>query len=147
MVDRDYEHWLVLSWPYSFSSPLTNKYFNHITVKTTRPWFRGMETSRRYINIITRLRISHICTGEHFARMGWNLPKSCPCGNEFKSLTHLFKCCPLLSTQRMDLRAFLLRRFPQFDFDDFSIDRLIFAPDLEITNELGKFFSGANMII
>ncbi|XP_043480278.1 uncharacterized protein LOC122509979 [Leptopilina heterotoma] len=100
LIGRDYEHWLNLTWPYSFSTPLTNKYFNHITVKTKRPWFRGVETSRRNINTITRLRTSHICTGEHFARMGWTLPLECPCGNDFKSLIHLFKNCPLLSAQR-----------------------------------------------
>ncbi|XP_043480509.1 uncharacterized protein LOC122510137 [Leptopilina heterotoma] len=58
MINKDYEHWLNLSWPYSFTTPLTNKYFNYITVKTKRPWFRGVESSRRNINTITRLHLT-----------------------------------------------------------------------------------------
>ena len=35
------------------------------------------------------MRISHICTGEHFARMGWDLPSGCECEAKLNDLKHL----------------------------------------------------------
>lgn len=56
MTNKDYEYWLKLSWPYSFSTPLTNKYFQHINVKTKRPWlggYRVIEKVYQYYNATT----------------------------------------------------------------------------------------------
>ena len=40
---------------------------------------------------------SHVCTGCHFGRMGWDLDEGCGCGATLKSLPHLIRECSIFS--------------------------------------------------
>lgn len=133
---------------YRMSNSLPHPLIKRIITEITTLIDRGGRVSLVWIPSHSGIRgTSHVCTGEHFARMGWDLPLECSCGNNFKTLKHLLKYCPLLSSQRPALNTFLAKRFPYFDFDEFDISQLIFNPDLEITTNLGKFFSCSNMIL
>lgn len=84
-------------------------------------WFRGVHLLRSHIKFLTRLRTSHICTGDHFIYMEWNIPQGCNCGTELKDLTHLLDQCPLL----VQGQPVLLR-----------------YPTVESVSELERFFFG-----
>ena len=86
-------HGAVGSGPFHGPGLAGSAYFARVGFKKPRPWFRGFRAPRGYINLVTRLRTGHICTGEHFARMGWNLDADCGCGAELRSLQHLFLNC------------------------------------------------------
>ena len=79
---RDFLAWCRLRWPYYGSRPTGSAYFAGRDYKSPRPWFRGVRAPRGYINLVTRLRTGHVCTGEHFACMGWDLETGCGCGAE-----------------------------------------------------------------
>ena len=80
-----------------FVGPTGSAYFARVDFKNPRPWFRGYRVPRGYINLVTHLRTGHICTGEHFVSMGWDLEAGCGCGAELRSREHLFLNCPLLA--------------------------------------------------
>ena len=67
---REFLAWCRLRWPYYGSRPTGSAYFVGLDYKSPRPWFRGCRAPRGCINLVTRLRTGHVCTGEHFARMG-----------------------------------------------------------------------------
>lgn len=120
LLERDFESWKTLNWPYTDIQHSRNKYYIKVNYKTKRPWFRGIEASCRHINTITRLRTSDICTGEHFARMRWNLPLGCECGAQYKYLNHLFKKNKILSLKKINiLKIYLLSQFWLFFIDTF----------------------------
>ena len=99
-VRRDILAWCRLRWPYYGSSTTGSAYFARLDFKSPRLWFRGYRAPRGYINLVTGLRTGHVCTGEHFARMGWDLEAGCSCGEELKNVEHLFLNCPLLLAGR-----------------------------------------------
>ena len=86
VLDRDFRYWCCSQWPYIRSSSGRSEYFNRITFNNPRPWFTGSRIARGYVSLVTRLRSSHICTGSHFIRMGWDLDAGCGCVAELKSL-------------------------------------------------------------
>lgn len=115
-------------------------------VKSRRPWFGGIDLTRKYICFITRLRSAYVCTGDHFLKMNWTLPLGCECGKEFKSLRHLLCLCPLLSPGRPNFFYFS-SRFKDFDPDNCSLDNLVFSPGMLDAAELGKFLSSGNILL
>lgn len=69
MIDRDFEATKKREWPFFPIERTRQKYFEYINEKTERPWFRGYDLPRSTVNLITRMRTGHVCTGEHFLRM------------------------------------------------------------------------------
>ena len=116
-----------------------------VSFKTPRPWFSGLNFPRGYISLITRLRSSHVCTGSHFGRMGWDLDVGC--GAALKSLSHLIRECPIFSERRPGFFRFLSERFPDRPPEQVDLDNLIFPLDPEAVGELGRFLCFADMII
>ena len=146
-MDRDFRYWCCSQWPYVRSASGRSEYFNRVTFKTPRPWFAGYRFPRGYISLITRLRSSHICTGSHFIRMGWDLDVGCSCGAELKSLAHLISECPILSEGRPRFFRFLAERFPGRPPEQTDLGDLIFEPDPEAVGELGRFLHFGDLVI
>ena len=117
-----------------------------VSFQDPRPWCRGIRAPRRFISLVTRLRTGHVCTGEHFARMGWDLDAGCGCGEAMRSLKHLFTNCPLLSEGRPRFSDFLACRFPGLSPDNFDYRELVFHPDASEVSELGRFFKHGSII-
>ena len=135
-VRRDILAWCRLRWPYYGSGPTGSAYFDRVDFKNPRPWFRS-------------LRTGHVCIGEHFARMGWDLEVGCGCGCgvELKNLEHLFLNCPLLSEGRPGFFGFLTCQIPGLPPDQFNYKELVFDPDPNVVSELGKFLKSGNLIL
>ena len=89
LLERDHQSWCRRLWPFSAPSSSRNRYFDRVSFKTPRPWFSGLRFPRGYISLVTRLRSSHVCTGSHFGRMGWDLDVGCGSGTALKILSHL----------------------------------------------------------
>lgn len=116
-----------------------NRYVHRVSFDDARPWFREMDLPRRSINLATRLRSDHVCTPDHFARMGWNIPLECSCREGKRFMIHLLNECPLLSPGRPRFFGFLNSRLG-FSVRLTDLDEFIFEPDRNLVEELILFF-------
>ena len=100
-IGRDFEAWARLLWPYVGTGGAScARYFSRVTYKSDRPWFSRLSLPRRSICLVTRLRTGHVCTGDHFLRMGWDLEVGCSCGAPLRDLSHVLHDCPQLEEFR-----------------------------------------------
>ena len=112
-IGRDFEAWVGLLWPYLETGGAScSRYFDQAAYKSARPWFSHM----------------HICTGDHFQRMGWDLEAGCSCGAPLRDLVHILHVCPLLAESRPGFYAFLSTRFPDRKPEEIPIEDLVFDP-------------------
>ena len=79
--------------------------------------------------------------------MGWDVDTSCDCGAELMSLAHLISECPILSEGRPRFFRFLAERFPGRPPERVDLGDLIFDPDAEAVEELGRFFRSGDLVI
>ena len=136
-LEQDNGAWCRVLWPYAGSSSGRGTcYFERISFKTPRPWFTGHRFPKGYISLVTRQRTGHICTGTHFARMGWDMDIGCGYGAELKSLAHLVGECPILSEGRPRFFRFLAKRFPGRPPERVDLGDLFFDPDPEAVWEI-----------
>ena len=77
-----------------------------MTYKSDRPCFSRLSLPRRAIYLVTKLRTGHVCTGDHFQRMGWDLEVGCSCGAPLRDLSHVLHDCPQLDEIRPGYYAF-----------------------------------------
>jgi ribonuclease HI len=61
-----------------------------------KPWFAKLRLSKRVTSIIIRMRLGHVCTPAHLARLGIVTSNLCECG-DIGDLNHYFFSCPLFS--------------------------------------------------
>ena len=139
---QDFLEWCRPLWTCRGPGLAGSAYFARVGFKNPRPWFRGIKAPGGYINLVTRLR-----TGEHFARIGWDLEADCDCGTELRSRQHLFLNCPFLSEGRPRSFGFLACQFPGLPPDQFDYRELMFDPYPSVVRELGRFFDYGNLII
>lgn len=68
------------------------------------PWFRRINTTRRHIIRICKVRIGHVCIPDHLTRIGMMSNNKCECYYESTTpLDHLFEECFLFNEQREKL--------------------------------------------
>ena len=128
-IGRDFEAWVGLLWPYVGTRGAScTRNFSRVTYKSDRPWFSRLSLPRRSICLVTRLRIGHVCTGDHFLRMGWDLEVGCSCGAPLRDLFHVLHDCPQLEEFRPGYYAFLSGCFPDRRPEGISIEDLVFDP-------------------
>lgn len=60
-----------------------------------KPWFSKYKLSKKITTIIIRMRLGHVCTPAHLARLGIVQNPACECGAEVGDLNHLIFSCPL----------------------------------------------------
>lgn len=147
LLQKDHSAGMKRRWPYFDNARTKQKYFEYVDVNTPRPWFAGYAAPRKYINLITRMRTGHICTGTHFGRMGWNLPTQCKCGFETSSIKHYLQDCVIFNNDRENFQSFLREKLGNSHIFLENLDFLIFFPNLEIIQEIGKFCLGKDIII
>lgn len=122
-------------------------YFSCFNVKTPRPWFHGVTLPRCNANLIIRLRTSQFCTGNHFIRIGWNLPAGCDCSAElYGELTHLLYQSPLLVFRRLMLLRYINRNSSGSAPDLFDIRDIAFITLQTQRGELGCFFGRVGVL-
>ena len=59
----DFLAWCLRLWPPPGHGNAGASYFSKVSFKDPRPWFRGIRAPRGFINLVTRLRTGHVCTG------------------------------------------------------------------------------------
>lgn len=99
-----------------------------------------MELPRCYTSLVSRLRVNHVCTAEHYERMRWNFPRDCHCGQGENSLIHLLNDCSLLSPGRPKFFSYLNAIDSNFSTPLRDLDKYIFTPDKALVTEIYKFF-------
>ncbi|XP_051155209.1 uncharacterized protein LOC127277858 [Leptopilina boulardi] len=147
MIDRDFEATKKREWPFFPIERTRQKYFEYINEKTERPWFRGYDLPRSTVNLITRMRTGHVCTGEQFLRMNWNISPECKCGAEISSLRHYVFECDLFEEGRDAFRNFVSRKFKSTPMTDTQWDSLIYNPNMQVVTEIGRFLRVEGIII
>jgi ribonuclease HI len=60
-----------------------------------KPWFSKLDLNRMCISIIIRMRLGHVCTPSHLARLHIVANNCCECGADIGDLNHLFFACSL----------------------------------------------------
>lgn len=65
----------------------------HIPLK---PWFFKYRFGKMETSILIRLRLGHVCSPSHFARLNILRDASCECGADFGDTNHILFSCPLL---------------------------------------------------
>lgn len=78
------------------SSLTKGKYYFLIQPKITlKPWFSKIELSKMATSILIRLRLGHVCSPAHLARLNIiNSPK-CECGFAIADTNHILLACPM----------------------------------------------------
>ena len=136
-IGRDFEAWVRLLWPYTETGGASCPcYFNRVAYKSVRPWFSRVSAPRRSICLISRLHTGHLCTGDHFQRMGWDLEAGCSCGAPLRALAHVLHACPLLAKSRPGYYTFLSERFPDRRPEEIPIEDLVFDPGPAVVGAL-----------
>ena len=130
VLECDSDAWIRALRPYVTTGCRLNGYFDGVSLKSRRPWFGDIRAPRYLINLVTRLRSSHVCSGDHFARIGWDLDPGYGCGAEKKTLLHLFNKCPHLTEARPCFFSFIAARFPSISPEQVDYRDLVFNPDL-----------------
>ena len=147
-IGRDYDSWVRLLWPYTgFGGASCVRYFNRVAFKSDRPWFSRVRAPRRSICLITRLRTGHVCTGDHFRRMGWDLKAGCSCGAPLCDLVHVLHACPLLAESRPGFYAFLSERFPDRRPEEIPIEDLVFDPGPAVVGALAGHLERTDRVL
>lgn len=130
-------------WPFFGKHPKGLRYFSRVFFETRRPWFAGSRASRTAINFITRLRTGHVVCLDHFSRLGWRIDLTCPCGEEDRTLKHLFNECPVLSPNRPEFFGFLVHRMGIEDPEDLDPLDVVLSPTDEMVEAFGRFIGGS----
>lgn len=68
-------------------------YFNVQPSIPLKPWFSKVKMDKRCTSIIIRMRLGHVCTPSHLARLGIVESNLCECGEDVGDLDHIFFSC------------------------------------------------------
>ncbi|XP_049883240.1 uncharacterized protein LOC126378842 [Pectinophora gossypiella] len=61
-----------------------------------KPWFFKLKLCKRATSTIIRMRLGHVCSPAHLARLQIIQSDACECGTGVGDINHLFLSCPLL---------------------------------------------------
>lgn len=147
VIRRDLGHWRDVCWPFFPIWNSTNLYYRFINVKTPRPWFSGVQSDRKTITLINRIRTGHISTTDHLSRFVVDADVVCDCGYLEKSLRHLLLVCPLFRKRRAQFLQFLS------EVDSTTTDPAInlriasLRPSPKVISQIKIFFSQSDVNI
>lgn len=85
------------SWSEAWSQSSINKgkYYAFIQPKIpVKPWFSRFKFNKHVTSIFSRLRLGHVCTPAHLARLKIITDDTCSCG-DIGDTNHIFLNCPL----------------------------------------------------
>lgn len=67
------------------------------------PWFAGLNSPRRFVVLVNRLRANHYNLNASLQRKGYVDTTRCECGAEVEDINHLVFRCPKYDDQRIEL--------------------------------------------
>lgn len=72
------------------------KYYFAIQPKISlKPWFSKINLNKLATSILIRLRLGHVCSPAHLARLRIIDSPKCDCGYDTAEVNHILLCCPL----------------------------------------------------
>lgn len=95
-------------WRHSWIESCQTKakhYFSIQNVIPPKPWFFKIKLCKRSTSTIIRMRLGHVCSPAHLAKLQIVQSDACECGTGIGDTNHLFLSCPLLD--HSPLYAFL----------------------------------------
>lgn len=85
------------------SRALKGKYYSGIqTIIPKEPWYRKAKFGKIATSMIIRMRLGHVCSTAHLARLGIVTDPTCECGLDIGTVDHIFFNC-----HRFDRSSFL----------------------------------------
>ncbi|XP_045484546.1 uncharacterized protein LOC123689266 [Pieris rapae] len=76
------------------SSEIKGKYYAEIQPRIpSKPWLFKVKSSKIVTSIISRMRLGHVCTPHHLARIRVVDSNICECGEDIGDLDHIFFAC------------------------------------------------------
>lgn len=125
------------SWQeaWNSSSQQKGKFFAMIQpLIPNKPWFRKAHFNKTVTSIIIRMRIGHVCTPVHLAKLHIMDSSVCECGEDEGNLDHIFLSCSLYDHSSLINDLLSLRvPFPT------SMSVLLGSNDLSIYNCIASF--------
>ena len=131
------------SWEqiWEISSQSKGKHYKYIQPSIpTKPWFAKMSLTKSSTSIIMRMRLGHVCTPAHLARMHIVNNDMCECGTDVGDLNHIFFTCPIYDHVSFlsDLLSYRVP-FPT------SINTLLSTNDINVYRILSMYISKNNI--
>ncbi|KAJ8722734.1 hypothetical protein PYW07_003914 [Mythimna separata] len=82
---------------WDISSKSKGRYFSFIQPEIPeKPWFGRAKFGKVETSILIRLRLGHVCSPVHLAKLHIIDDPNCSCGTDLGDLNHIFFSCPLL---------------------------------------------------
>lgn len=107
-----------------------------------KPWFSKYKLSKKISTIFIRMRLGHVCTPAHLARLGIVQSPECECGAEVGDLNHFIFACPLYDHSSLFQSLVSLRvPFPT------SISCILFNFNVDIYKTIALFLVNNDIAI
>lgn len=90
--------YLLEAWNQAWKAPDVRTGLRYRDIEPTipaKPWFSKFTLSKAATSIITRMRLGHVCTPEHLAKLGIVDSSACECGAVPCDLNHIVFACPM----------------------------------------------------
>ncbi|XP_058467696.1 uncharacterized protein LOC131440440 [Malaya genurostris] len=82
------------SWQTSWTNDELGRWLHAIIPKvSTKPWFKGMNVSRDFIRVMSRLMSNHYTFNAHLRRIGLVESNLCTCGDGYQDIEHVVWSC------------------------------------------------------
>ncbi|XP_058445718.1 uncharacterized protein LOC131426943 [Malaya genurostris] len=93
------------SWQASWDKDDLGRWMHSIIPKiSTKAWFRGLDVSRDFIRVMSRLMSNHYTLDAHLLRIGLSETNHCACGEGYPDIDHVVWTC----VEYRDVRSQLL---------------------------------------
>lgn len=126
---------------WEFTSQSKGKHYKLIQPSILcKPWFVKMNLSKTVTTILTRMRLGHVCTPAHLAKIHVLDNDSCICGSGVGDLNHIFFYCCLYDRSSF-ISSLLAIKIP---FPT-SITCLLYTNNIDVYNILAEFITHNNI--
>ncbi|XP_058814360.1 uncharacterized protein LOC131678307 [Topomyia yanbarensis] len=104
------------SWQTSWDNGDLGRWLHSIIPKvSTKAWFKGLDVSRNFIRVMSRLLPNHYTLNAHLRRIGIAEDNQCACGKGYEDIEHIVWSCTEYRESRSQLIDFLrARRKPPY---------------------------------
>lgn len=92
------------AWNRAWSESTQQKgkyYYNIQKVILNKPWFTILKLSKRATSTLIRMRLGHVCSPAHLARLKIVSSPCCECGELIADLNHIILSCPLFDSDAL----------------------------------------------
>jgi len=104
----------LVNWQHTWDTGDLGRWLHSIIPKvSTKPWFRGLDISRDFIRVMSRLMSNHYGLNAHLFRIGLAEDNKCACGAGYHDIEHIVWSCKEYLPSRAQLYDSLRARGKQ----------------------------------